>query len=105
MAKFNFKNIGKNAGMYGMDLGAITIGTLATAKFLNFEQLLPKMDKESFFIKHQGGVKAAGAFIILTMFGNKMPGWGKMLILGVALEGAIREVRVLTGGDKIFSQI
>lgn len=105
---FNFKKIGKNAGNVAMDLGAVTVGTLATAKFMNFEQLFPNMDKEKFLIKHQGGVKAGAAFIILSMFGDKMPGWAKMLVLGVAVEGAIREVRVLTTGESgvsMFSQI
>ena len=106
MAKFSFKTFGKEAGKEGINILAITAGTLVTAKFLNFEDLMPAAPKDAFYIKHQGGIKAVGAFVILSMF-PKIPTWGKMLIMGVAIEGAIREVRVLTGGEEktMFSKI
>jgi hypothetical protein len=108
MAKFNFKKVGKDAGKYAIDLGAVTVGALATAKFLDFNTLFPQMNPNGFFIRHQGAVKAGAAFIVLTMFGNRLPGWAKMLVLGVGLEGAIKEVRVLTTGatgESMFPQL
>ena len=96
--KFNFKEVAKGTGNAAIDLGAITIGAIGSNQFLDFEKMFSKVDKEHFVIKHQGGIKAGASVLALGIFGKKMPGWARMLTLGVGLAGAIKEAKVLTGG-------
>lgn len=107
MAKFNVKAIAKNAGKNSIELLALGGGVIATQKFLDFKTLFPNVDPNKVWMKHEGVVKILGAIVTLSMF-EKMPSWAKALIMGVAVQGFIKEVRVLTmnaEGESFVKQI
>lgn len=101
----------KKAGMTALEVGVVGGSMLATTKFLDFEILFKNQIekdptyKDKWFIKHQGAIKlvagaAAAAYI-------KNP-WLKLVAIGVAANGFIQEVRVLTAkedGTNFFNQI
>lgn len=90
--KFNFKNAAEPL----VDIAAVTAGAIASNQFLDFGKMFKTADPNGFVIKHQGGIKAVAAAGSIVMFGKKMPRWAKMLIIGVGVAGAIKEVRVMT---------
>lgn len=96
--KFDFKNALKGSGNAAVDIGLVTAGAIASNQFLDLSKMFTKVDKEHFLIKHQGGVKAGAAILGIGIFGKKMPGWMRMLTIGIGVAGAIKEVKVLTGG-------
>lgn len=101
MASFNLstlKSSGKdfmsNAKTPAMMGVLIAGGAIASQKFLNLQTLLKNQDPNSFFIKHQGGIKAIAGITTLAMWKNA-PDWAKWLIMGVIVQGAIQETRAL----------
>jgi hypothetical protein len=101
----NFKPMIKKAGTTAAEVGVIGGAMILTKKFLDFEVIFPNVKKENFLIAHQGGVKlligAAGAVMVKNV-------WLKLAFVGMAVEGFIREARVLTTnkeGVAFFGQI
>src|SRR5258706_5876039 len=92
--KFNFKNAKDPA----ITLLAITGGAIASNQFLDFGKMFKTADPNGFLIKHQGGIKAAGAIGAVMLYGKKMPLWMKMLVIGAGVAGAIKEVKELSKG-------
>lgn len=99
--------------------GAITIGEVAvltgsivlTKKFVDFNTLFKKQIDadpkyaEKFHIKHQGLIKIGAGVIGATLIKNP---WLKMVFIGIAIEGAITEARVLmtdSAGISFFDKI
>jgi len=99
--KFNFKQIGKDGGNALIDIGAVTAGAIASNQVLDLQKIFPNQPADNFLIKHQGGVKAVASAAIIAGFGKKLPRWAQMLIIGVGVAGATKEVRVLMGEDKV----
>lgn len=95
MAKFNFKGFGKDLLHDGKDVLLIGTGIVATQKFADFKTLFPNVDPNKFWMKHEGGIKFGAALITLAAF-KKMPGWLQCLVMGVAIQGGIKELRTLT---------
>jgi len=96
--KFNFKN----AVAPIIDIAAITGGAIASNQFLDFQKMMPNSDPNGFLIKHQGGIKAVAAGAAVGIFGKKMPSWAKMIVIGVGVAGAIKEIKALSN-DKIIA--
>lgn len=96
--KFNFKDTLKGTGHGVVDIGLVTAGAIASNQFLDFGKMFAKADPASFPIKHQGLIKAGSAALIMGVVGKKLPGWVRMLTIGIGVAGAIKEVKVLTGG-------
>jgi hypothetical protein len=106
-----FQDQAKLVGMTVAEVAVLGGGMIVTKKFLDFNVLFknqiekdPKF-AEKWFIKHQGAIKlvagAIGAYYV------KNP-WVRMLLIGVALEGFVSEVRVLTtnkDGVSFFDKI
>lgn len=106
-----FMTHAKRAGMTVAEVAVVGGSMLATTKFLDFEILFKNQIekdptfKDKWYIKHQGAIKlvagaAAAAYI-------KNP-WLKLVAIGVAANGFIQEVRVLTqkeDGTNFFNQI
>ena len=109
-----FKSFGKDAGHIAMEAGLVAGGAILTAKFLDFETLWEKKIEadptyaDKWFIKHQGAVKAGIGIAGGAMFWNKLPNWGKALLLGLVVQGAVQEVGTLAtdkDGVKFFNPI
>ncbi len=92
--KFNFKAAIEPA----VDIAAITGGAIVSNQFLDFGKMFKTADPNGNLIKHQGGIKAGAAILALMFFGKKMPRWAKMGVVGVGVGGAIKEIKVLSGG-------
>lgn len=75
-----------------------TTGVIAAQKFLDFKTLFPNVDKEKFFIKHEGLIKMGGVIVTLAMW-KKCPDWLKWVLIGVAIQGGIKAVRQYTMSD------
>ena len=107
MAKFDFKGIAKNVMNDGKDILLIGGGIMAAQKFADFKTLFPNVDPNKVWIKHEGGIKFGAAMITLAVF-KKLPQWAKCLIMGVAIQGLIKETRTLTmnaAGEAFVKQI
>ncbi len=87
----DFMSNAKTPAMMGV---LIAGGAIASQKFLNLQTLLKNQDPNSFFIKHQGGIKAVAGIATLAMWKNA-PDWAKWLIMGIIVQGAIQETRTL----------
>jgi hypothetical protein len=98
MAKFNFKGFGKDLLHDGKDVLLIGTGIVATQKFADFKTLFPNVDPAKVWMKHEGAIKFGAALITLAAF-KKMPGWLQCLVMGVAIQGGIKELRTLTMND------
>lgn len=95
----------KETGITLAEVGTLGVGMVAAKKFLDFETMFPNVDKEKFFIKHQGGVKFVAFAAAAAWVQNP---WAKLFFIGLSLEGFIREARVLTtnkDGVSFFGQI
>jgi len=94
-----FKEKGKVIAMTAGEVGVVTGGMIMAAKFLDFNTLFknqiakdPKY-ADKWFIKHQGAIKFIGGLAIAAFMPNP---WLKLLFLGVAAEGLLRQVRVFS---------
>ena len=87
-------------------LGAVALGTVASAKFLDFNQIFSNQPADSLLRKNQGLIKVGAAILLMPMIKNDML---KMVLLGVGVEGGIRSLRRFTTsaetGDSFFPQI
>lgn len=108
-AKHYVKTHGKEklkvTGITMAEVGTLAVGTVAAKKFLDFEVMFPNVDKEKFFIKHQGLVKFVAFAGAAAWVENP---WAKLFLIGLSLEGFIREARVITTnkeGVSFFGQI
>ena len=111
MAKFNLAGIKGGAKAlpknFLMPVGLATAGIIGTQKFLDFKTLFPNVDPNKWFIKHEGAVKVGGVAVAFMLF-QKMPDWAKWLLIGVAVQGAVKEIGTLTTnkeGKRFFEQI
>jgi len=108
----NFKVIVKHGAITAGEVGVITGGIIVTKKFLDFKNLFKNQIAANpdyankFHIKHQGIIKVAAGTIGASMVKNP---WIKLALIGMAVEGAITEIRVLTTnketGASFFDQI
>lgn len=107
--KFNLKSIGKNIGKDAMEVGLIMGGAIASRKFIDLDSLLKDQPADGFLRKHQGGIKAVAALSIAAALpANKKNDMIRSILFGVAIDGALREVRTLTtddAGTSWFEQI
>lgn len=92
--KFDFKKIATPV----MDIGLVAGGAVVGNQFLDFEKMFKTADPNGFFIKHQGGVKAVGSALAIGLLDKKLPSWAKMLLIGVGVGGAIKEIKNLSNG-------
>lgn len=95
MAKFDIKGIGKSAMETGKVLLPVTAGVIGAQKFLDAKTFFKDKDPNLWYIKHEGALKFGGVVITLAMW-KKCPPMVKYLLYGVAIQGLIKEVRVLT---------
>lgn len=97
LLKFEAKKI----GMTGAEIGTLAGGMILTKKFLDFNTLFRKQIEadpafaEKWFIKGQGWIRFGVGLIAASYVKNP---WIKLIMFGVALEGAITGVRQLSGG-------
>lgn len=88
------KGLVKNVANEAIPIAMITVGVVATQKFLDFKTLLPNAPVDAFYMKHEGLVKVAGSIILLSMpFAKKIPMPIRYAIMGVGVQGAIKAVR------------
>ena len=112
MAKFSGllgkgKGVAKNTMMNVKDIALITVGAIAAQKFLDFKTIFPNVDVNKWFIKHEGAIKVGAVVITIAMW-KKMPVWLKFVLWGVAVQGALKEIRTLTmnaDGKAFFDSI
>lgn len=96
--KFNFKQMLGSVKEPAMGIGLITAGVIGSQKFFDFKAMFPNVDPNKWYIKHEGAIKVGGV-LVTFMIWKKMPSWAKYLLMGIAIQGAIKEIRVLTMGD------
>lgn len=108
----NWKAVAKHTAVTVGEVAVLTGGIILTKKFLDFRVIFknqiaadPKY-ADKFHIKHQGAIKLVGGAALACFIKNP---WLRMLAIGVAIEGAITEARVLTTnsetGVSFFDQI
>jgi hypothetical protein len=106
-----FKSIAKRGFMTVAEVSVVGGSMLLTTKFLDFETLFKNQIakdptyKDKWFIKHQGAIKLVAGATAAAYVKNP---WLKLLFIGVAANGFIQEVRVLTtkaDGTNFFNQI
>lgn len=106
-----FMSHAKKAGMTVAEVGVVGGSMLLTTKFLDFEILFKNQIekdptyKDKWFIKHQGAIKLVAGAAAAAYIQNP---WLKLVAIGVAANGFIQEVRVLTAkddGTNFFNQI
>lgn len=106
-----FKSIAKRGAMTVAEVAVVGGSMLLTTKFLDFETLFKDQIakdptyKDKWFIKHQGAIKLVAGATAAAYVKNP---WLKLLFIGVAANGFIQEVRVLTAkddGTNFFNQI
>ncbi len=111
MKKVNWTAVAKHAAYTGGEVAVLTGGIILTKKFLDFKVLFKKKIEqdptyaEKFHIKHQGLIKLGVGSVAACFIKNP---WLRMLAIGVAVEGAITEARLLTTdkeGVSFFDQI
>ena len=105
--KFDFKGILKSGFVTVKDVALVTAGVIGTQKFLDFKTLMPQADPTKFYMKHEGFVKVGGVVIVLGLW-KKCPPLIRMLLIGMAVQGAIKEIRQMTmneKGEAMFTQI
>lgn len=97
MAKIKFKGKGftKNLMHDGKTVLLPTVGIIGAQKFLDFKTLMPNADPNGFMMKQEGLIKFAVP-LIATSAMPKMPEWVKLLLYGVAIQGAIKATRQYT---------
>lgn len=95
MAKFDFKGMAKSAVANGKPIFLTTAGIIASQKFLDAKTFFPNVDPNKWFIKHEGAIKVGGVLVTLALW-KKCPEMVKWLLIGIAIQGAIKETRVLT---------
>lgn len=108
----NWKAIAKHTGITIGEVAVLTGGIVLTKKFLDARILFQKQIAadptyaEKWFVKHQGAVKLVGGAAAACFIKNP---WLRMIAIGIAVEGAITEARVLTmnkeTGLSFFEQI
>lgn len=97
LLKFEAKKIGMTAG----EIGTLAGGMILTKKFLDFNTLFKKQIEadpafaDKWFIKGQGWIRFGVGLIAASYVKNP---WVKLLMFGVALEGAITGIRQVSGG-------
>jgi hypothetical protein len=97
--KFQFKSL---ATEYLMPVALTTGGIIASRKFLSFDEIFKKKIATDpafgtgFIMKNEGLIKVGGAGAIYAMFGKKLPPWARLLLLGIGMEGAIKQVGTWT---------
>lgn len=100
MAKFKGllgkgKGVMKGAITTVKDVALITGGAIAAQKFLDFKTIFPNVDPNKWFIKHEGAIKVGAVVLTLAMW-KKAPEWLKFVLWGIAVQGALKEIRTLT---------
>lgn len=108
----NWKAVAKHGMITTGEVGVITGSIIITKKFLDARILFAKQIAadptyaDKWYIKHQGALKVGIGVIAASLIKNP---WLKMVAIGVAIEGAITEARVLTTnkttGLSFFEQI
>ena len=100
--KYNFKEKAKVAGMTVAEISVLTGTIVLTKKFLDFNVLFKNKIAadptfaNKWYIKHQGAIKLVGGALAAAHVDNP---WLKLLFIGVAIEGAITELRTVTTDD------
>lgn len=110
--KAQFMAHAKRTGMTVAEIGVITGSIIITKKFIDARTLFAKQIEadptyaDKWYIKHQGAIKLVGGALAASYIKNP---WLKMVCIGIAIEGAITEARVLTTnkstGLSFFEQI
>jgi len=105
MAKFNYKTGGNEVGSALIQVGGTGLAMIASNQLLDFRKVFKSMYEKNpgaGWIVHQGAVKAgigtAGIFIHAAMTNKKMHPALRALLIGLILQGAFQEARVLTTG-------
>lgn len=93
------KGFGKGVMATAIPLGLTTAGVIAGQKFLDFKTIFPNVSPDKFFIKHEGLIKVGAVVVTLAMW-QKCPEWLKYLLMGVAIQGALKAARQYTMNDK-----
>jgi|SRR6185312_3356338 len=110
-AKVHFAEKGKIALMTGGEVIVLSGSMILTKKFLDFKELFK--DKiaadptyaDKWYIKHQGAIKA---FVGVVAAAYIEQPWLRLIAIGVALEGAITEIREFSkdsAGKPMFDAI
>lgn len=100
--KYNFQAKAKMAAMTAGEVAVVGGSALLSQKFLSFENLFKNQIakdptyKDKWFIKHQGAIKFAVGVLGAIHIENP---WLRMIALGIAVNGLVQEVRVLTMKD------
>lgn len=109
--KFNFQDHAKIAGMTMAEVGVLGGGMIVTSRFLDFNVIFKNQIAadpnyvNKWHMKHQGAIKLVVGALAAAYIKNP---WLKLLAIGVAVEGFIREARVLTtdsAGTSLFDKI
>jgi len=107
LLKFEAKKIGITAG----EIAVVGTAMIITKKFLDFNTLFKNKIAadptfaDKWFIKHQGAIRFGLGLAAASYIKNP---WLKLAMLGIAAEGFITEVRVLTtdaAGTSFFDKI
>jgi len=112
--KMTFKTFGKDAGTVAMEAGIIAGSAIVSAKFLDFNTLFKNQIAKNpayidkWFMKYEGFTKAGGAILIGGAFWKQLPGWAKLLVVGIAVQGGIKgvgDMATAKDGTKFFNPI
>lgn len=99
---YNFKAKAKMAAITAAEVGVMGGSMLLSQKFLSFDVIFKNQIaadptyKDKWFIKHQGAIKFAAGVLGAIYIPNP---WLKLVAVGVAINGLVQEVRVLTMKD------
>jgi hypothetical protein len=87
----------------GKIIALTATGAIVAQKMLDLEAIGAKagLAADNPIIKHQGAVKVVGVIAANHFFAKKMPDMVKWALIGVGIQGALQEIRVLAGDDKI----
>lgn len=87
----------------GKIIGLTAAGAIVAQKMLDLEAIGAKagLAADNPIIKHQGAVKVVAVIAANHFLAKKMPDPVKWLLIGVGIQGALQEIRVIAGGDKV----
>jgi hypothetical protein len=95
----------KNAAWTELEVGAVVVGGVAATKWLSAKKVFKDEFSKNpqwfdgdrpgapFKIKWWGGIKAGGAIVASTYVTNP---WFKLILMGIAVQGTVEQLRVLT---------
>jgi hypothetical protein len=101
----DFEKVLKSAAWTEVEVGAVVLGGILGTKFLDDKKIWKEKFESNpewfdgpregapFMIKWSGALKAGGAVVASTYFENP---WIKLILIGIAVQGTIQQLRVLT---------